>query len=161
MNLIPFPYRILIVVALLALFGWWCYGKGAASVQADWDKAVDDAKLHASQTETKQAEATVKVVTEYVDRVKVVHQKGEEIIREVPVYIRPADYMLPLGFGVLHDAAATGVFPDASGDTDAATIDAAAALETVVGNYTTCTAIREQLISLQDWIRTQEAIAKE
>ena len=52
----------------------------------------------------KQQEATVKTVTEYVDKVKVVRQKGETIIKEVPVYITKdvdSGCIIPNSFGLL------------------------------------------------------------
>ena len=86
MNLIPWPYRWLAVVLLAAAligFGWI---KGAGHVQAQWDAAVQQQTLHAAVRE-RQAQATVKVVTEYVDRVRVVREKGDTIVKEVPIYV--------------------------------------------------------------------------
>ncbi len=54
-------------------FGWI---KGASHVRAQWDAAIQQQTL----------QATVKVVTEYVDRVRVVREKGDTIIKEVPVH---------------------------------------------------------------------------
>ena len=72
MSLIPWPYRWLAVAALavaLIGFGWI---KGAGHVQAQWDAAVQQQNLQASAVRERQAQATVKVVTQYVDRVRVV-----------------------------------------------------------------------------------------
>jgi len=52
----------------------------------------------------KQQQASVKTVTEYVDKVKVVRQKGETIIKEVPVYITKdvdGGCIIPNSFGLL------------------------------------------------------------
>jgi len=87
MNLIPWPYRLLALVLVgvaLIGFGWV---KGAGHVQAQWDAAVQQQTLQVATARQKQAEATVKVVTQYVDRVRVVRQKGNTIIKEVPVYV--------------------------------------------------------------------------
>lgn len=87
MTVIPWPYRLLALVLLAAAligFGWI---KGAEHVQARWDAAVQQQTLHAATVRQKQAEATVKVVTQYVDRVRVVREKGDTIIKEVPVYV--------------------------------------------------------------------------
>lgn len=52
----------------------------------------------------KQQQASVKTVTEYVDKVKVVRQKGETVIKEIPVYITKdvdSGCVVPDAFGVL------------------------------------------------------------
>jgi hypothetical protein len=68
MNLIPWPYRWLAVAALavaLIGFGWI---KGAGHVQAQWDAAAQQQTLKVAAVRQRQAEATVKVVTQYVVR---------------------------------------------------------------------------------------------
>ena len=87
MSLIPWPYRLLALAALavaLIGFGWV---KGAGHVQARWDAAVQQQTLQATAIRERQALATVKVVTEYVDRIRIVREKGDTIIKEVPVYV--------------------------------------------------------------------------
>ena len=74
MSLIPWPYRLLALVALaitLIGFGWI---NGAEHVQARWDASVQQQTLQATAVRERQAQATVKVVTEYVDRVRVVRE---------------------------------------------------------------------------------------
>lgn len=83
MSLIRWPYRLLALAALavaLIGFGWV---KGAGHVQARWDAAVQQQTLQANAIREHQALATVKVVTEYVDRVRVVREKGDTIIKAV------------------------------------------------------------------------------
>lgn len=66
MNLIPWPYRWLAVAALAAAligFGWI---NGAGHVQAQWDAAVQKQTLQAAAVRERQAQATVKVITQYV-----------------------------------------------------------------------------------------------
>ena len=155
--LIPWPYRLLVLALLSAAlvgFGWV---KGAGHVQAEWDAAVAKQSLQVVVVQKRQAEATVQVVTKYVDRVKIVRQAGETIIKEVPVYV-PAEAdaacLVNRGFVRLHDAAAHGVVPEPAGDSDAA--PAGVALSTVAGtvaeNYTACRENAEQLSALQSWI---------
>jgi hypothetical protein len=58
----------------------------------------------ALKANVKQQQASVKTVTEYVDKVKVVRQKGETIIKEVPVYITKdvdGGCIIPDSFGLL------------------------------------------------------------
>ena len=157
MNLIPWPYRLLALVLLavaLIGFGWV---KGAGHVQAKWDAAVQLQTLHTATGRQKQAEATVKVVTQYVDRVRVVRERADTIIREVPVYVpvqADAACTINRGFVRLHDAAAEGRMPEPARDADAAAagIALSAVAGTVTENYRTCHENAEQLRALQAWV---------
>ncbi|MBU9122353.1 hypothetical protein KTD15_26560 [Burkholderia multivorans] len=107
------------------------------------------------------ARRDVKIVTQYVDRVRVVREKGDTIIKEVPVYVdREADRacVVPLGFVRVHDAAAANVPLGHPGSTDAAATGVAlsAVAATVADNYTTCHENAEQLIALQARVRDIE-----
>ncbi|MCX7562871.1 hypothetical protein OS176_04835 [Xanthomonadaceae bacterium XH05] len=158
MSVIPWPYRLLALAALgiaLVGFGWV---KGASHVQAKWDTAVQQQALHVAAIRERQAQATVKVVTEYVDRVRVVREKGDTIIKEVPVYVpvqADAACTINRGFVRLHDAAAAGGLPEPARDADAAAADIAlsAVAGTVAANYQTCLENAEQLRALQVWVR--------
>ena len=157
MTLIPWPYRLLAMAALavaLTGFGWI---KGAEHVQTQWDAAVQQQTLQAITVRERQAEATVKVVTQYVDRVHVVREKGETIIKEVPVYVpvqADAACTINRGFVRLHDAAAAGELPEPAGDADAAAAGVAlsAVATTVTTNSHTGHENAEQLRALQTWV---------
>lgn len=150
MSVIPWPYRLLAFSALgvaLVGFGWI---KGASHVQAQWDAAVQQQTLQAAVARERQAQTTVKVVTQYVDRVQVVREKGDTIIKEVPVYVpvqADAACTINRGFVRLHDAAAAGDLPEPARGVDATA--AGLALSTVAGtvaaNYQTCHENAEQL----------------
>ena len=157
MTLIAWPYRLLALIALAAAlvgFGWV---KGAEHVQSQWDAAIQQQSLQVAALRQKQAEATVKVVTQYVDRVRIVREKGKTIIQEVPVYVPvEADTACTIhrGFVRLHDAAAAGELPEPAGDADAtaAGVALSAVAGTVVDNYQTCHENAEQLRALQAWV---------
>ncbi|KVQ82165.1 hypothetical protein WK07_11825 [Burkholderia multivorans] len=107
------------------------------------------------------ARRDAKIVTQYVDRVRVVREKGDTIIKEVPVYVdREADRacVVPLGFVRVHDAAAANVPVGDPGSTDvaAAGVALSAVAATVADNYTTCHENAEQLIALQARVRDIE-----
>ena len=158
MSVIPWRYRLLVLAALsvaLVGFGWI---KGASHVQAQWDAAVQQQALQVAAIRERQARATVKVVTEYVDRVRIVREKGDTIIKEVPVYVpvqADAACTINRGFVRLHDAAAAGALPEPARDTDAAAagIALSAVAGTVATNYQTCRETAEQLRALQTWVR--------
>lgn len=163
MSIVPMPYRLLamaLFAVVLVCFGWV---KGASHVQGRWDAANTKQELQVSVVKQRQSEATVKVVTQYVDRIKVVHDRGETITKEVPIYVtKEADNhcVLPVGFVRLHDAAARGVLPDPAGSADATPsgIALSSATGTVTENYGTCHKITEQLLGLQAWVRVQEKV---
>ena len=158
MSVIPWPYRLLALAALcIALFGLgWL--KGAGHVQAQWDAATTAQQKAQAQVQIRQAEATVQVVTKYVDRVQIVREKGDTLIQEIPVYVpvqADAACTVHRGFVSLHDAAAAGQLPEPARDADAPAegLALSAVAATVVTNYQTCHENAEQLKALQDWIR--------
>ena len=158
MSVVPWPYRLLALAVLgiaLVGFGWL---KGASHVQAQWDAATAAHQQAQAQAQISQAETTVQVVTQYVDRIQVVREKGDTLIQEVPVYVpvqADAACTVHRGFVSLHNAAAAGELPTAPGDPDAPAegLALSAVAATVISNYQTCHENAEQLKSLQDWIR--------
>ena len=158
MKLIAWPYRLLALAALcIALFGFgWL--KGTNHVRAQWEAATAAQQQVQAQVQIQQAEATVQVVTQYVDRIQVVREKGDTLIQEVPVYVpiqADAACTVHRGFVSLHDAAAAGELPESARDADAPAegLALSAVAATVVTNYQTCHENAEQLKALQDWIR--------
>lgn len=136
-------------------------------------RRIDDADTRAIAAEAQARDlagelATKKtserVVTQYVDRVQIVHEKGQTIVQKVPVYVpasADAACIVPAGFVRLHDAAAQSVLPGPAGPADAQTSGLALSTVagTVVDNYTTCHAIAEQLTALQDWVHAHSGKA--
>lgn len=152
---------IALALALLG-FGWV---KGTAHVQARWDAEHAALALAAADRAEHQATATVEVVTKYVDRVKVVHEKAQTIIKEIPVYVtKEADSacVVPRGFVVVHDAAAANTVPPPAGPADAAPagIALSAVAGTVADNYGVCHENAAQLEALQQWIYEMQAKAQ-
>lgn len=160
--MIPWPYRLLALAVLcVALVGvGWI--KGANHVQAQWDAAIHQQALQTAAARERQAQATVEVVTQYVDRVRVVREKGDTIFKEVPVYVpvqADAACSINRGFVRLHDAAVAGELPEPARDADAASagIALSAVAGTVAANYQTCHENAEQLRALQGWVREVRA----
>lgn len=160
---IPAIYRILAVLAFLSSVFFYGMTTGRGQIQAQWDAAAAKQTAQIVDLKERQADASIKVVTKYVDRVQVIRQQGADIIKELPVYVtREADSscVLPRGFVRLHDAAAAGRIAETAGDSDASA--AGVALSTVAGtvadNYQRCHENAEELIGLQDWIRQQQTL---
>jgi hypothetical protein len=122
---IPFigPYQWLfkvISVACLVLGLVW-YGIDESETKWKTENAVLNQKI--SQLESRAPEITTQVVTEYVDRIKIVTQKGKEIVVKVPVYITPeSDKRCPVPAGfvrLLNEAASNTGLPEATKGADA------------------------------------------
>ncbi len=151
-------YAVVGVVIAFFLWGSFQFNRGEAAVQKLWDQAnaasqaTIDGIANASQNVTEQVEIR------YVDRVVTVRERGDVIIRKVPVYIPVDSCNLPGGFRLLHDAAATNAIPDATRIPYAATVPAQDAARTVAENYRTCHEIRVNLMGLQEWVRRQEQV---
>lgn len=161
MNLlaaVPWPWRLAAIALMAAGCVAYGYVKGSAAVQGRWDLATAKETTATVRVIIKQGEVTERIVTQYVDRVKVIREVGATIVKEVPIYV-PADSPdLPGGFRLLHDAAATGTVPDPAARADAAAVPAQDAASTVTENYTACNATAAQLTLLQQWIREQRQL---
>lgn len=135
---------------------------------------VSGCRYGAGRDEKKTAEATVKVVyrqgavtekvvTKYVDRVRVIREKGDQIIKEVPVYVtaeNDAACTVNNGFVRLWNDANQGEISDAAAGTDAA---ASTVSLSDVGRQKAAEAklsreTEERLIALQEWVREQSKL---
>lgn len=97
---------------LYARHHWIAEGEGR--IQAKWDASVARGIIALQIRDAQRAKITVKTETVYVDRIRVVHEKGQTIIQRIPAMV-PADAcLLPAGFRLSHDHAAAGTVPDAA-----------------------------------------------
>lgn len=155
--MIPLPLNgkavaaAVLVISLIAshLIAWQ---RGANHVRAQWETERSQAVAQAAEVKVAQAQVTASVVTQYIDRVRVVRQKGDTIIKEVPTYVPTTACPLPGGFRLLHDAAARGDDPGPAGGLDAPAVPAQDLARTVIDNYTGCRDNAEQLSALQAWV---------
>ena len=107
-----------------------------------------------------QVKVTEKIVTEYVDRVKVIKEKGDETTKIIPQYITIADDAachVNVGARILHDAAARGEVPPPPGpdNGEPSGLTLSTTLGTVTQNYTTYHEVAARLTACQMWIREQ------
>ena len=165
LKFIPFVslYRLPIQVASIAILVFGVYMEGGIATQEKWEARVAEVKLEMAKKETASAEVTTKVVTKYINKVQIVKEKGNDIIKQVPVYItKDADAKcdVPTGFVVLHDSASRNEVPDPTRKVDGTTseVKISGVAETVIDNYTTYHQVAEQLKSLQEWIKLQQSI---
>lgn len=158
LSLIPWYYRAAAVAALLLAMCGWCYHKGSQNVQESWDRSILEADLKLAKNLVERGNITSRVVTKYVDRIVTIAGNTKIITKEIPKYVPIDTCSLPSGFRVLHDAAVTGSVPDPAGILNAAPVTAQDVTGTIIDNYTSCLLNREQLLSLQEWVRQQAAL---
>lgn len=124
-----------------------------------WKLKYAEAELKVEELKSKSQQVTTETVIKYVDRVKVVKEKGETITKEVPVYItKEADQNCSLtqGFVETHDAAAKNELQKQLSDVNAPSdVALSEATKTVTENYSKYHETAEQLRSLQEWVRNQ------
>lgn len=163
-------YRALALAALvLATAGLFSCQQGRVSrATAALDKAnralaTANAEKSDLAGKLELAQGTTRVVTEYVDRVQLVRERGHTITKEFPVYVTAsADSACAVtaGFVQLHDAAASGdpaAGPAGDPDAPATGTPLSAVAETVAGNYAICHATVEQVVALQELARNLHA----
>ena len=152
---------IVLVVLLLAVAGLaTCQQQRIGHANSERDEAKADlASANATNDALKRklelAQGTTRTVTEYVDRVQVVRERGTTIVKEVPVYVTAnadAACTVPAGFVHIHDAAASGdPLAGIAGDPDApaAGVTLSVVAETLADNYTIHHATVAQVTGLQ------------
>ena len=160
-KVIPFigkyamPIQLLSFVTLL-ISVFLC---GGLANEASWQLKVAKTNAEIAELKAKSETVSTKVVTKYIDRIQVVKEKGNEIVKYIN---KESDSKceLPNSFVVLHDAAAKNELPDSTGATDARASDIklSGATTTIVQNYGTCWEIREQLKALQEWVSEQKKL---
>lgn len=163
----------LAMLAAVFWFGWEFRDRSADAELLQKDAVISQMQVQAAQAArlaSEQARETERLTAERIalaaeaDALR--NQEREVVERvitnEVIRYVQnPAvnRVVLPADWVRIHDSAALGYRPglsDAPGPTGrayAATTDADA-LAAVTGNYGTCHAIRDQLIGLQEWVRS-------
>lgn len=158
--------NLLIILALLVMIAGYVLRQNHRVESAQESARL--ARVEAGRLASELAEAKLKerVVVRYVDRVQVVRERGATITKEIPVYVTAqadAQCAIPAGFVSVHDAAAQNVpLGEPAGDPDApaAGVTLSAVAATVSDNYTTCHAIREQLIGLQEYVGGLQALER-
>lgn len=151
------------IVLVLCLIGWrvheWGQAKfeaGQADVQAKWDKQKKEDAKAAKKINTVGASISTKIVTQYVDRVKIIREKADAIVQQVPVYVPAGLPLLPGGFRLSLDAAAANdPIPSGAVPADAAPVAPQVAAISITGNYGTANQTAARLIKLQDWAYAQ------
>lgn len=87
LKFIPFPalfiYRTPIQILSILLLAFGTFMSGAIWNEDAWKARVAKLEGEVAEAQNKSAQVTVETVTKYVDRTKVIREKGEEIIKVV------------------------------------------------------------------------------
>ena len=156
--LIPLPYKIIAVVFIVGGAFAAGYKKGTDAGEVMIQQAANEAEQLKIELEKEQANIKERVVTEYVDKIKVVTQR-ETIYRDAAANAVPGQFTLSNGWVYLHDTSVLGneLNPDMASDDTESTIKDNQALGTVLSNYSICLQNAQQLVSLQSWILETKA----
>lgn len=146
------------LVVLLVGAGWKLYDLGQDHKQAEWDESVKRGKVIVDRLKANQGKVTTKIVTQTVERIKVVTEKGDEIIKRVEVFVPDGTCELPGSFRVYHDAAADNSIPDSARVSDAEPVPAKTLATTLAENYTTCHKAITDLQGLRQWVNQQHQV---
>jgi len=163
LKFIPFfnTYTLPIQLVGVALLSFGLFFEGAASNEEKWISKVKEKEIQVVEVEVKSVQENVKIVTKYVDKVKIVKETTDAIIKEIPIYITKADDArceLSNAAIVLHNSASQNTVPPGAGNIATGTSDVKASelITTVSENYGTYYEMREQLKAWQDWYRAQK-----
>jgi hypothetical protein len=154
---ISFPVKILILIIVIAAAAGMGFIKGSSHAEVELANYKASAEKQISDLKTENANISSKVVTEYVDRVNTIREK-EIIYKEAADKLQP-QHDMSNGWIYLHDTAAKLANPDAklASDMSPSGVMDNSALAVVISNYRICHQDKEQLSSLQSWIRDNQA----
>jgi len=157
------PHANIIKIASVVLMLLGIYFYGGYSTEMMWRERVAELQAEVDKKDNLSAIASKDIVIKYINKTKVIKEKGDVIIKEVPKYITEksdAGCTIPQSYIVLHNSASKNEIPDpARGVDDSPSgLKLSTTLETVVSNYILYYETAEQLKALQEWIKTQEKI---
>lgn len=159
------PWWVWLAAAVLGaafFYGEARYNAGVAFKQGQWDEATTKAEEAKRQFAGVTSTISTSVETKVIERTKIVKEKGDVIIKRVPVYIPTDSPDLPAGFRLLHDAAVTQTDPpDSARIASSAPVSVATASTTIFGNYTAAHINALRLEGWQEWwSKVKEACEK-
>ncbi len=154
-NLNPTVWLTRLALALVLMLAGFVLGWRTASDRCAAALDAADNKLLAASA--KQQIATDAVVTRFVDQQQSRGAARAALNKDIHDEV-PADIVLPGVYRMLHDAAATATVPGAADLAAAGPVAAQDLAETVAENYAACEANRQQLIAVQEWVRSQQEI---
>ena len=158
LSMIPLPYKLLAIGALLVGVFFYGYMKGSAYAEAELARFSAEKSAQVAELEKKNTEISNSVVTEYVDRTNTIREK-EYVYLDAAKNNVPNQSVMSNGWVYTHDISATSGDADStrSSDASASTIKDTDALIGIIRNYAICQSNAVQLIELQRWITENKA----
>lgn len=156
-----FPYKNIIQILSVIFIVFGVYGFSSSDVEKHWRAEAKKTSERIAELEKTSGKITEKIVTVYVDKVKVVKGKSHEIQKQIKTNItEKSDNACKLSntFVWLHDSAAKNQLSEPSSGIDetASDVKLSTATETITQNYGKYYEISEQLKALQDWVLEQQ-----
>ena len=151
--MIPLPYKLLAIGALLIGVFFYGYMKGSAYAEAELARFAAKASEQVAELEKKNAEISNDVVTEYVDRTNTIREK-EYVYLDAAKDVVPNQSVMSNGWVFTHDISASAGDADATRSSDASpsAVKDTDALIGIIRNYAICQSNSVQLVELQRWI---------
>lgn len=156
-----------IVLLGIGLF-MWGHHVGSQSITDKWQASITaDAVAQANLVHASDI-VTTQVVTQTIERIKVVLTQGATITKEVPLYVTQkadAQCTLTTGFARVLNAASGGEALDANATTgandSALGISLSDATSVIASNLIQCRADQARLRGLQTWITGQQKLTEQ
>lgn len=161
---IKIPWQVWACTGLVALIAGWGelrHHQGKKEVQAEWDAAVERGGKIVATLKEGQGRITIRTVTQYKDRIKVIREKGDTRTEYIVKYVDSDSCRLSGSFRLLHDAAALNTVPGDSSGVESHTVPAGDLARTVNRNYSRYYQCREQVIGLLRFAEDQRALYEE
>ncbi len=164
--MIPLPYKLLAIGALLIGVFIFGYMKGSAYAEAELARFAAKASEQVAELERKNSAISTQVVTEYVDRTNTIREK-EYVYLDAAKNSVPNQSVMSNGWVFTHDISASAGDADATRSSDASpsAVKDTDALIGIIRNYAICQSNSVQLVELQRWISENkmavDAMAKE
>jgi hypothetical protein len=157
-KMIPFPVKIMAIIFIVLGAAGWGYMKGSAHAEVELANYQAKAEKQISDLKTENTKISDNATIKFVDRTNTIRDK-EIIYKDRIVDLGKGQNNLSNGWVELHDAAAKLADPDAvlASDLSPSGVMDNAALAVVITNYRAAHENKQQLISLQNWIRDNQA----
>jgi hypothetical protein len=153
-------FKYILIIGFIVGGLYFVYSKGEEHIQIQWDAEKIKIAAEIKVLKDKADIITTVVETKYVERIKIVKQKGDTIYVKVPEYITQADNdrcVINLGAVRVWNAAIENNIPAPANETDRgpANISLAEVVANAATNFTTCNLYIEQNKGLKQWIVEQ------
>lgn len=174
--IIAWGLRIGLLLAVAGTLIGWGYMKGWDAAEGAWRKAELEQARRTVRVQTKQAQVTERIVTQFIEVKGQTQTRYKTIEKEVPVYVKVPTFIpsgqsdpelcpVPRGFVRVWNAASAGVPVSGSSttgaDDEASGLTLADVAHRHVGDAGQYAELAHQLTALQDWIRQQRALHQE